>query len=386
MNECVRLLRDLVRIPSVNPMGRPLSGPEFFEYQVTAYLEAFFRGLDVRFVKQPVAPLRENIVAFYSPPSEGGDGGGRTILLEAHQDTVPVDNMTIDPFGGVIENGRLYGRGACDIKGGMAAMLAAFARLVREKPRHSVSVIMACAVDEEFMFRGVTELVARGVRADLAIVAEPTGLDIVHAHKGAVRWHIHTVGRACHSSTPEQGVNAIYRMGRILTGLEKYAEELPKTHHDPLLGPPKLSVGRIEGGVSVNTVPERCRIEIDRRVTGGENAAAAPAEVERYLREVAGIDFPFEMDAPWMCKPPLTPTSNRIAVELLGAAIDHVHGSHRVVAVPYGTDASTLAEAGIPAVVFGPGDIAKAHTVDEWVSLDEVEQASEMLYQLAIQE
>jgi acetylornithine deacetylase/succinyl-diaminopimelate desuccinylase family protein len=383
MTNCVRLLRDLVKLPSVNPMGRALSGPEFFEYQVTAYLEAFFRELGVRYEKQPIAPLRENIVATYVPP---GGGGGRTLLYEAHQDTVPIDNMTIDPFGAVIENGRLYGRGSCDIKGGMAAMLTAFARLVREKPRRSATVIMGCAVDEEFTFRGITELVNRGVRADLAIVAEPTGLDIVHAHKGAVRWHLHTHGRACHSSTPEQGINAIYRMGRVLTGLESYAAELPKTHSDPLLGPPKLSVGRIEGGVSVNTVPERCHIEIDRRVTGGENPAEVPGQVSRYLREVAGIDFPFEMDAPWMCKPPLTPTNNQIAVERLGAAIDRVRKTHRVVAVPYGTDASTLAEAGIPSVVFGPGDIAKAHTADEWVALEEVEQASEILYHLAIQD
>jgi acetylornithine deacetylase len=384
MNECVRLLRDLVRIPSVNPMGRPLSGPEFFEYQVTGYLETFFRELGIRFEKQAVAPLRENIVAYYEPPGARRDTP--TLLYEAHQDTVPVDNMSIDPFGGVIENGRLYGRGSCDIKGGMAAMLAAFARLAREKLPGARPVVMACAVDEEFTFRGITELVARGVKADVAIVAEPTGLDIVHAHKGAVRWHLHTTGRACHSSSPELGINAIYRMGRILTALERFAAELPSTHIDPLLGPPKMSVGLIEGGVSVNTVPERCRIEIDRRVTGGENASAAPAQVARYLREVAGIDFPFEMDPPWMCKPPLTPENSGLAVAQLGAAIDHVRGQHRVVAVPYGTDASTLAEAGIPSVVFGPGDIAKAHTVDEWVDLDEVEQATEILYRLATQE
>ena len=110
-----------------------------------------------------------------------------------------------------------------------------------------------------------------------------------------------------------------------------------------------------------------------------------PEHVARYLRDVAGIDFPFEMDPPWMCKPPLMPSNNQIAVQRLGAAIDHVRGSHRVVAVPYGTDASTLAEAGIPSVVFGPGDIAKAHTADEWVALAEVEQASEILYRLATQ-
>src|SRR5262249_5975023 len=153
-------------------------------------------------------------------------GARRTVVLEAHQDTVPTDNMTIDPFGAKIEDGRLYGRGACDIKGGMAAMLAAFARLVRDKPRGGANIIMACTVDEECPALGVLQLVECGIRADMAVVAEPTGLDIVHAHKGAVRWYLKTTGRSCHSSAPEKGVNAIYRMGRLLVAVEQFAEWL----------------------------------------------------------------------------------------------------------------------------------------------------------------
>src|SRR5207253_5434690 len=158
---------------------------------------------------------------------------------------------TIDPFGATIENGQLFGRGACDVKGGMAAMLAAFARLVREKPSGAADVVLACTVDEEHTFTGVTRLVERGVRADMAVVAEPTCLKIVHAHKGVIRWHVETAGRSCHSSSPEQGVNAVYRMGRVLVGVEHYAERLRASRFDPLLGPPTLSVGRIEGGTSV---------------------------------------------------------------------------------------------------------------------------------------
>lgn len=379
MTEATRLLRDLVAIPSVNPMGRPLSGPEYFEHRVTAYLEDFFRGLGVRYERQPVEPLRENIVAYFDVP-----GSYQTLMFEAHQDTVPVENMIIDPYGAKIDNGRLYGRGACDIKGGMASMLSAFARLVREKPRGAQSVIMACAVDEEFTFRGVLELVLRGPRPDMAIVAEPTGLNIVNAHKGVVRWHLKTAGRACHSSAPEQGINAIYRMARLLTGIEQFASELTGTRTDPLLGHPTLSVGRIEGGVSVNVVPESCRIEIDRRVVNGEEPARAPDDLAVFLRQFPGIDFPFESEPPWMCKPALSPRGSEEVVMRLGHAIDAVRGSHKVMAVPYGTDASTLAEAEIPSVVFGPGDIAKAHTCNEWVPLDEVEQASEILYRFAV--
>jgi len=376
--DTTRLLRDLVRIPSVNPMGRSVPEPEFFEHRVTAYLEEFFRELGVPCERQAIAPHRENIVARWQRP-----GAHRTLILEVHQDTVPTDNMTIDPFAAHIENGRLYGRGACDIKGGMAAMLAAFARLVREKPAGACNVLMACTVDEEHTFEGVRRLVEHGIQADAAVVAEPTNLQIVHAHKGVVRWLLRTTGRACHSSTPEQGINAIYRMARLLVAVSHYADQLRLSRVDPLLGPATLSAGRIEGGTSVNTVPDRCWVEIDRRVIPGEDPLATPGQLAAFLRDEAGIDFPFECATPWMSKGALSPQGSAALVKQLGDCIDQVIGSHRVMAVPYGTDASTIAEAGIPSVVFGPGDIAKAHTCDEWVPLDEVEQASEIIYRLA---
>src|SRR5262249_46652341 len=158
------------------------------------------------------------------------------------------------------------------------AMLGTFARCVREKPKKSASLIMACTVDEEHTFTGVSRLV-RGLKADAAVVAEGTLLNIVHAHKGVVRWHMNTPGRSCHSSSPEQGVNAIYRMGRLLGGIAAYTDKLRASVSDPLLGPATMSVGRIEGGTSVNTVPDRCRIEVDRRVVGGEDPLAAPGQL-----------------------------------------------------------------------------------------------------------
>src|SRR5262249_54842819 len=166
MTEAIRILSDLVAIPSVNPMGRPLLGPEFLEHRVTAYLEEFFRGLGVPCHRQSVAPQRDNIVARLELP-----GSPRTVMFEAHQDTVPTDNMTVEPFRPKVEGGRLYGRGSCDIKGGMAAMLAAFARLARERPRGAASVVMACTVDEEYTFTGVTHLVREPLGVDMAVVA-----------------------------------------------------------------------------------------------------------------------------------------------------------------------------------------------------------------------
>ncbi len=378
MLETTRLLTDLVRLPSVNPMGRALTGPDLYEHRVTAYLDDFFRGLGVPYERQAVAPQRDNILARFESP-----GARRTLVFEAHQDTVPTDNMTVEPFGARLDNGRLYGRGACDIKGGMAAMLAAFARLIRERPRGACHVVMACSVDEEHTFLGVQEMVKRGLKADFAVVAEPTSLRIVKAHKGVCRWLVTTSGRSCHSSTPELGVNAIYRMARVLTGIERYAAELRASRSDPLLGPPTLSVGRIEGGTSVNTVPDHCRIEVDRRLIPGEDADAAPGQLADFLRG-DGVDVPFEHGPLWINCPALSPELSGELVTMLGHCLDAATGAHEVITVPYGTDASTLALAGIPSVVFGPGDIAKAHTCDEWVPLDEVERASEVLYRLAV--
>jgi acetylornithine deacetylase len=378
MLETTRLLTDLVRLPSVNPMGRALQSPDLYEHRVTAYLEDFFRGLGVPFERQAVAPQRDNILARFESP-----GARRTLVFEAHQDTVPTDNMTVEPFGARLEGDRLYGRGACDIKGGMASMLAAFARLVRDRPRGACHVVMACSVDEEHTFLGVQEMVKCGLKADFAVVAEPTSLRIVKAHKGVCRWLVTTPGRSCHSSTPELGVNAIYRMARVLAGIERYAAELRASRSDPLLGPPTLSVGRIEGGTSVNTVPDRCRIEVDRRLIPGDDADAAPGQLADFLRG-AGIDVPFECGPLWINCPALGAELSGELVTRLGQSIDAVTGAHEVITVPYGTDASTLALAGIPSVVFGPGDIARAHTCDEWVPLDEVERASEVLYRLAL--
>ena len=377
MTETTRLLRDLVALPSVNPMRPDIPADIILEHPVTAYLEQFFRSLDVPYERQAVAPQRENIVARLTIP-----GAKRTLMLEAHQDTVPVDGMIVEPFGAKIEGNKLYGRGSCDIKGGMSAMLGCFARLVREKPKGCCNVIMACSVDEESTMLGVIEL-AKRTKADFAVVAEPTNLNIVHAHKGVVRWNLATKGRSCHSSAPEQGVNAIYLMGKLLVGVEKYAHHLRATTNDPLLGTGTLSVGRITGGVSVNTVPDRCLIEIDRRLIAGEIPDAASGDLLKFLTEKAGIDFPIEFSSPSVRMPALSPKGSEEIQKLLGAAIDAERGSHKVHSVPYGTDAATLAFAGIPSVVFGPGDIAKAHTIDEWVPLDEVETASNILYRLA---
>ncbi len=283
LDAVTRLLSDLVAIPSVNPMGRPLTGEGYLEGAMSDYLEGWFASLGVSVERQVVSPGRTNLIARYDSPK-----GRRTLLFDAHQDTVPVDGMTIDPFAPVLEAGKLYGRGACDIKGGMASMLTAFARLVRERPADSASVIMACTVDEEFTHTGSSRLADGHHGADLAIVAEPTRLDIVNRHKGAVRWKVRTRGVACHSSTPNLGQNAIYAMAKVVSALEEYAGVLANSTPDPVLGPPSLSVGRIEGGISFNVVPDWCEVDIDRRVIPGERVADCPGQAREFLASRLG--------------------------------------------------------------------------------------------------
>ena len=381
----LEILKTLVSIPSVNPMGRDLSGPEYFETRVSDWLCEFFAEREIAHERIEVVAGRSNVIARV----DAGDDRP-TIILDAHQDTVPVDGMTIDPFDPVVRDGKIYGRGACDVKGGMAAMLCAVARLAEERPAGAANVIISCTCDEESNVQGITDLVRLWTdddrhssliptRPDLALVAEPTLLDIVVAHRGATRWKIRTSGRACHSSQPEQGVNAIYRMARVVSALEDYAAGLAEqvTPH-PLCGNATLSVGLVHGGVSVNTVPDECLIEVDRRVIPGEDGAGVIQEVRAHLEE--NVDVPFEFLPPWLVGIPLPDEGNQEWAETLQAHIAEIAGPHELVGVPYGTHASRFAASGVPGIVCGPGSIDQAHTRDEWLDVGELQQAAEIYY------
>jgi len=385
--DALSLLQDLIRLPSVNPMGRDLPAGICLESRVSDYLVDALESLDVPHERIEVAPGRANVIARIDSPR-----ATRTILLDAHQDTVPVDGMTIEPFDPIIRDGRLYGRGACDVKGGIAAMLSAFARLSRERPAGASNVVLSCTCDEEHGQLGVsdlTQLWSDGKRRstllaappDVAIVAEPTELDVVVAHRGAARWMIRTTGRACHSSNPTQGENAIYKMAKVLSRLEDYAGTLAgRVTPHPLCGPATLSVGVISGGVSVNTVPDECLIEVDRRCVPGEHGPSAIEDVGRYLRENLNVDF--EMLPPWCIGLTLSDDDNGLIADELLAHIAAIAGERRKIGVPYGTHASRFAAAGVPSVVFGPGSIAQAHTKDEWIEIEQLNQAADVYYRL----
>lgn len=362
-------------------MGRNVpKEPPYYEERVSDFLERFFLSLKVPYERRTIAPGRDNLIARYEPPGTAM----RTLLWDAHQDTVPAEGMIVEPFRPLIEGERVFGRGSCDVKGGLASMLSAFSRLVNERPAGSARVLLACTVDEEYTHTGSSALASEGLTVDLAIVAEPTKLEVVTAHKGAVRWKILTDGIACHSSRPGDGINAIYRMARVLSALEVIANQLQEKVPDPLLGPPTLSVGRIEGGQSVNVVPDRCSIDLDRRVIPGEDVDGVRETLRIALNTALDHTIPFEFSEPWVRMPSLSPEQTRNWVDPIRDAMAKVLGTPPPVsAVPYGTDAGPLAASGIPSVVIGPGDIAQAHTKDEWIAIEQLELAADVYFALA---
>jgi acetylornithine deacetylase len=392
MSDHVATLADLVRRPSVNPMGRDVAGPEYLEGRIGEYLVQRFSAAGIPWARQPVAPGRDNVVARL----EATRPGGPVLLWDVHQDTVPAEGMTVEPFTPLVRDGRLYGRGACDVKGGMAAMLTALDRL-RDAQREA-TVIFAATVNEEFGFTGakalarlwtggpgdVTDGAARalvGGRPDVAIVAEPTGLDLVVQHKGAVRWRVLVHGRACHSAFPEQGENAIYAAGRVIAAIERLAGDLAMRHTDHPCGPPTLNLGTIRGGAGVNLVPDAVVLEVERRLVPGEPVDAARDEVITRIAAACG-SARVEHQEPFLASPGLPDDAGSPGAAAWIARLETEagrRGGGRRVAARYGTDASVLAAAGVPAVVFGPGSIAQAHTADEWIDLNQVDAAADIL-------
>lgn len=384
----ISILKELVAIPSQNPMGKRVEGNGWFEHRVTNWIVKFLKELKLEVFSMDCGDGRCNVLCTLPGRSDSPH-----YLFDAHQDTVPVEGMTIDPFNPKIESDRLYGRGSCDVKGGMAAMMAAFVRLSELPMERRATVTLCCSCDEELNQLGMIRLMKdfdSQMKAwdwckslpDRVIVAEPTDLDVVVAHMGVTRWKIHVPGTSAHSSDPTRGVNAIYRMARLISCVEAYAKSLQTSNRiHPLCGGPSLSVGVIEGGTSVNVIPNRCTIEIDRRVAPGESCDEAIEELRSYLSE--RIDFPFDFEPPW-CKHNAFPDDvNRELAEQVSQIAKAVSQRGAIKGVRFGTHATNFSLRGIPTIVFGPGSIQQAHTVDEWVSIEQLCKASDVYFQLA---
>ncbi len=362
----LRTLADLIGINSVNPNyegGMP-------EAALAQYVESFFATRGIETWRQEVFPQRPNVIA-----RAPGRDSQRRIIFEAHMDTVSVSGMSIDPWTAEVRDGRMYGRGACDTKGGMAAMMHALASLQADHVTPPCEVWFAATIDEEFSYRGVVAL-CQDVRAEAAVVAEPTLLRGVIASKGVVRWKIETRGKSAHSSKPQLGTNAIEHMAHLIVALQKDTFGLSAQVH-PLLGSASCNVGVIEGGVQVNFVPDQCTIEIDRRMLPGETCEHVLGHYQRLLDSVVaehpGMDA--VMHPPMLTDIPLETPADSQAAKQMAAILEAMGLDATLIGVPFGSDASKFAAIGIPSIILGPGSIDQAHAAVEYVDCDQVVKA-----------
>lgn len=370
----IDLTRELIAIPSINPNSLPEGQTSPGEAGMAARVEAALREIGASTETWDVYPGRPSVVGRLD------FGAPETLIFDAHLDTVPVEGMTVDPFGGELRDGKIYGRGACDVKGPGAAVLCALAQVAaaaKAGPQPRYNVIYAGVCDEESGFRGVQSFVERLLAAPAqkiagVVVVEPTLLNPIIAHKGTTRWNITTHGVAAHSSTPHLGENAIYKMAPLLDCLSDYATELQQRPPNPQLGAPTLSVGVIQGGSAVNVVPDACTIQVDRRLIPGETPASATAELQARLDKALGAGA-VEISRSIVEAPPMATSAESDFVRQVLAAGKSAHSDATIQVASYCTDASFYPASLAPAVVFGPGSIEQAHTKDEWISVEQLE-------------
>jgi succinyl-diaminopimelate desuccinylase len=365
--EVTRLASRLVTLRSENPPGN--------ETGVARWLGRFLLSAGLKVAYQSIEARRSNLVARLY-----GNGSGPTLLLCGHMDTMPVSSgWSVDPLGGQIIDGKLFGRGSADMKGGLAAMAVACAVLGRAKIPIKGSLILAAVIDEENRGAGAQRLVESGLQADWAVIGEPTGNLPVIVSNGQINFEFTLHGQAGHGSTPSSGRNAILDGIRLVNAIQKYTDQqLPARSH-PLVGPASINIGTFHGGIQTSIIPDTCEITIDRRVAPDETTAQAILEMESVLaavkKEFPGLDA--NLRIPY-CLPPVQISEDAPVVQALRQAGEAFTGSRPDLAgMRATTDAATLAgKGGIPTVIFGPGRIAQAHKPDEFIDIKEMVDAA----------
>lgn len=374
--DAVSLARELVRVDSRNPSLAPgAPGEEAVARVLAEVLRSW--GLDVDVME--AAPGRPNVVARVGNPSLGG----RSLMFNGHLDVVGVEGMVHAPFDALERDGRIYGRGAADMKSGVAAMCAAAARAAHLGLEGEL--VVAAVADEEDASIGTQAVVASGIRADAAIVTEPTRLAIAPAHRGFVWITVELHGRAAHGSRYDIGVDAIRHAGLLLAELDELDSGTLRERTHPLLGHASLHASSIQGGTAMSVYPDRCTLRLERRTLPGESAEAVLGEIrsacERVSRDRPDFDARVTLD---LARAPSDVSVEAPLVRALSSAIETLDGRTRIDGMSAWTDAAILNEAGIPAICFGPGDIALAHAAEEWVVTSEIESATDTLTELAL--
>ncbi|MFQ5795316.1 MAG: M20 family metallopeptidase [Candidatus Bipolaricaulia bacterium] len=376
-DELIDLVSDLIRIPSHAQIADQ-------EKQVGQFLVEWCQNQKIDVERQEVGEGRFNVIAMVPGHAPQKSKRRLRLMFNGHLDTVPPSaQMQIDPYGATLTQGRIYGRGAVDMKGGLGAMAYAL-KLVQESGVHlNGDLMLAAVVGEETGGHGTHRLVAQGPQADLAIVGEPTDLQILVAHKGVERFSVIVKGLAAHGSSPERGVNAISQAAKLITAIDEQLIPKLREQHHPMLGYPTLNIGTICGGTSRNTVPDRCVFQVGKRWLPGDSVEkiyrdfqdlvdrlkemdpSLEVEIEReaYLTEIPHPPFEIPIDHP------LVQTLRRSILEVTGREPAYQ-------GMPFCTDASILSSGGVPTVVLGPGSYQQAHGDSEHIDVKQLLDAT----------
>lgn len=375
--QVVALLGQLTAIESVNRNFEHANTTRA-EERMAAFVGECVRGMGMQVELRDYQPGRPNLIAHW--PDQGRHAK-TSLMLGAHMDTVTVDGMTVDPFRLTVREGRAYGRGTCDTKGSMAAYLTAL-RIAREAGALPTDKLYFVATaSEETGCQGAAALMGTGFRATAAIVGEPTMCRVMTCHKGPLWMTVETRGRSCHASMPDHGVNAVELMGRVVAFVHGPWQERIKRSSHPVLGRSTMSVTTITGGSKINIIPSECRAEIDGRFIPGQETTAVVEEFRRELAAYLGDDRCFSIISQETYPSLNCPTDAPIARKVLEVC-RQANGQQTPLGVNYFADTGPFDQAGIQSVLVGPGDIAQAHTADEYIELDQLYQGTEIILNL----
>jgi acetylornithine deacetylase len=368
-------LADLVRINSVNPTLAP-AGPG--EREIADYVAVALGALGLEVRRFEPEPGRISVTGTLR-----GSGGGKSLMLNAHYDTVGIDGMP-EPFSAAVRDGKMYGRGSYDMKGSLAAQMAAVKSLVDSGTKPRGDVVIAAVADEEYGSIGTADLINH-LRTDAAIVTEPTALQICLAHKGYLWIEVETKGRAAHGSRFEQGIDANIRMGRFLAELDTLERDLRQRPPHPLVGPPSLHAATIQGGEGLSTYAASCKLQIERRTIPGETEAQVIGELQQIISRLSAADPTFQASIrPFFVRDPFEVSKEASVVRALDRASTKILGRtpNYMGDTPW-MDAALLHAAGVETVVMGPAG-GGAHAAVEWVELDSVAHMAAILAEAAV--
>jgi succinyl-diaminopimelate desuccinylase len=372
--ELIRIAQRLIQIPSENPSGN--------EEKVALCIKDILVENGIASELSWAAPERPNLMATLQ-----GSLPGPTMIYNGHLDVVPAGpKWTKDPYAGIIENGKLYGRGASDMKSGVAAMLYAAIVLKRTGTPFKGKLILLFNVDEEYSNIGIKHFLQQDIQADYVVISEPSDMDVCICNKGAGRYRLHTFGISGHTSVVENPDNSIYKMAKLIVALEQLSIKIKQRSHE-MLGTASLTVAQVNGGSAPNIVPNHTQIEIDRRVLPGEEETEVYKEIELTVKEIAVRDgFDIQMEQ-YLYVPPHSIEKDHILTQTALRVTSEIAKKDKVTKTFFATTEASFFSVNkrIPTIIMGPGSLHQAHKEDESVDLQEVIDASKVYIQLAIQ-